>query len=296
MTALVLNAVTKRFGPHEAVSAVGTSVARGECVALLGHNGAGKTTLIRLVLGLTATDSGRIDVLGHAPGSALARRATTYMPESIAFHPLLTGREQLRIFARLKGEDARTADAMLERVDLDRDADRRIGTYSKGMRQKVGLAQAFIGEPGLLLLDEPTSGLDPVARWSFYGMVREATERGAAVVLSSHALTEVESQTDRIVMLRKGRLVADGNLKALRDEAALPTCVRIAARSGDADALHAVFGGRRVNGRSIELMCLDSEKIELIANVTARADLVDDVEVHAPSLDDLYRHYSHEEA
>lgn len=292
MSAITVDAATKYFDDTVAVADVSVCAEAGACIALLGHNGAGKTTLVRLLLGLIKPDAGHVAVLDHTAGSATARRSVAYLPESVAFHPLLTGREQLRAFARLKGETDARADALLERVEIDHAADRRVGTYSKGMRQKLGIAQALLGRPGLVLLDEPTSGLDPVARWSFYGMVREATDRGATVVLSSHALTEIEAHTDRIVMLRKGRKVADGDLVQLRSEAALPVRLRVRARDDDASTLQARFGGAKVNGRSIELLCSPDEKMDRIAAVTAAVDLVGDVEVAVPSLDDLYRHFS----
>jgi Cu-processing system ATP-binding protein len=122
-------------------------------VALLGHNGAGKSTLMKIVLGLIPATSGSVSVAGHAPGSRAARDLTAYLPENVAFHPALTGREQLRFYLRMKGEPPKAAEGLLERVGLGHAIDRRIGTYSKGMRQRVGLAQALNGRPRLMILD-----------------------------------------------------------------------------------------------------------------------------------------------
>jgi len=292
MTVLQIENATKIRGDRETVAQVSLEVAAGERVALLGHNGAGKTTLIRMILGLTAIDGGHIAIAGHAPGSVEARRVTAFLPENAAFHGAMTGKEQLRHFARLRGERPARADDLLERVGLKGDADRRIATYSKGMRQRLGLAQALLGRPSLSLLDEPTSGLDPVARWEFYALIEEFAAAGGAVVLSSHALTELEARTDRIVILRAGHLVADGNLESLRRAAELPLRLRVVGQPDSAETLIANLGGRRVNGRAGELACTLEEKMTKLAAVNAIAHLVDDIEIIPPGLDDLYRHFS----
>lgn len=296
MSTLQVENAVKCYGDRLALNDVTIAVAPGECVALLGHNGAGKSTLIKSVLGLIGIDGGRISILGSAPGSAAARRRVAYLPESTAFHPLLSGREQLKAFARLRGEPAKVADELLERVGLAADGHRRIGTYSKGMRQRLGLAQVLIGSPDLVLLDEPTSGLDPSARWEFYEIVKELSVRGAAVLLSSHALTEIEAHTDRILMLRHGELVAQGTIDALRSHASLPVRVRVTGRTDDQNALVERLGGTRVNGRAIELVCAPADKMACLASVAKHPDIVADVELRMPSLDDLYRHFSHEGA
>ena len=292
MTALTIDGAVKRRGDRTTIDDVSLAVAPGERVALLGHNGAGKTTLMQMVLGLTTTDGGRIDVAGHPPGSVEARRHTAFLPENVAFHRALTGKEQLRHFARLRGQPKSRADDLLERVGLTADADRRIATYSKGMGQRLGLAQALLAPPGLALLDEPTSGLDPVARWEFYALVEELTAAGGAVLLSSHALTELEARTDRIAILRAGRLVADDTLTNLRRIARLPTRLRVAARRDEAAVVVSTIGGTPINGHAVELTCDAEEKVEHLAAIAAIRHLIDDVEVIPPGLDDLYRHFS----
>ncbi len=292
MTVLSIDGAVKRRGDRQTIKDVSLTVQAGERVALLGHNGAGKTTLIQMILGLTAIDGGHITVAGHRPGSIEARRRTAFLPENVAFHRALTGKEQLRHFARLRGQPPSRADDLLERVGLADDADRRIATYSKGMGQRLGLAQALLAPPGLALLDEPTSGLDPIARWQFYALVEELAAAGGAVLLSSHALTELEARTDRIAILRAGSLVADGSLDALRRLAQLPIRLRIAARQQGTEALVAKIGGRPINGRAVELICSSDEKLERLAAVSAVRHLVEDVEIIPPGLDELYRHFS----
>lgn len=284
--------VVKRYGSRATLAGVSLSVAPGERIALLGHNGAGKTTLIRLILGLTRLDGGRISIFGSAPGAAAARRLSAYLPEAVAFHKALTGREQLTLFSRLAGEPVRLVDPLLERVGLTDAARRPIGTWSKGMRQRLGLAQALIGRPRLALLDEPTSGLDPISRHEFYAIVDEMADNGTAVLISSHALTELEARTDRIAILRDGKLVAYDSLAGLHAKAGLPIRLRVVAHDDGASQIADTLGGRRINGQSVELLCPAHEKMGHLSRITALGGLVTDVDVTPPSLEDLYRHYS----
>ncbi len=282
------------FGRHRAVDRVTLSVSAGERVALLGHNGAGKTTLFKMILGFLRPSEGSLTVAGHLPGSAEARRAVSYLPENVAFQKSLTGRETIRFYAKLKRADRAEAEGLLDRVGLGVAADRRVGTYSKGMRQRLGLAQALIGTPELLLLDEPTSGLDPISRHEFYQIVTEVAARGTAVFLSSHSLTELEAKTDRVAIMRSGRLVADAPLTKLRAEAGLPIRIRVESTSADADALAKQLGGNRVNGRSVEILCSADRKVERLNAIGALGSAITDIDVTPPSLDDVYRHFSGE--
>ena len=292
MQSLTLSTITKAFGTVEALSDVSFTVAPGERVALLGHNGAGKSTLMKIVLGLLQADNGTITVLGSAPGSNAARTGTAYLPENVAFHPSLTGQEQLRYYLRLRGESPDQAMALLDRVGLKDAAKRRIGTYSKGMRQRVGLAQALIGNPRLLVLDEPTSGLDPVSRREFYAILEGLAAEGVAILLSSHALTEVEARTDRIVILRDGVLVADDTLANLRRKAALPIRLQVVARPGAVDEVAKKLAGGRRNGVVVDLLCRHDDKLARLGDIAALGAMIEDVEVLPPSLEDIYSHFS----
>ncbi|HGG04507.1 MAG TPA: ABC transporter ATP-binding protein [Aliiroseovarius sp.] len=289
---LTIEAIGKSFDGFRALDQVSFSVAPGQKVALLGHNGAGKTTLMKLILGLIRADQGRIDVLGAPPGSWPARARTAYLPENVAFHSALTGREQMRLYLRLRRQPLAQAGELLDRVGLGAAADRRIGTYSKGMRQKVGLAQALIGQPRLMILDEPTSGLDPIARREFYAILDDLAAQGTAILLSSHALTELEARTDRIVILSAGKVVANDTLTGLRASAGLPTRIRVAAQAGAADTVAARLDGGRINGVMVELVCAPQDKIARLGEVAALGALVDDLDLVPPSLDDIYEHYS----
>ncbi|MCF6326770.1 MAG: ABC transporter ATP-binding protein [Devosiaceae bacterium] len=292
MSALIISRATKQYGSDEVVRNVSLKIEAGERIALLGHNGAGKTTLIKMILGLTPFEKGKIEVLGTAPGSKKARSSIGFLPESVAFQGALSGREQLHHFARLKSMTMGKADDLLERVGLGSAADRKIRTYSKGMRQRVGLAQAILGKPKLVLLDEPTSGLDPISRHEFYDIVKDLSEAGAAVLLSSHALTEMETRTDRIAILRKGRLVANDKISTLRQQAAMPIVVRVTTSAKKVEQVAGELGARRVNGKVVELTCLQNEKVATLSRITDLGDLIRDVEVTPASLEELYRHFS----
>ncbi|TDK44484.1 ABC transporter ATP-binding protein [Antarcticimicrobium luteum] len=289
---LQIEGASKDRGNLRVLDAVSLSVAPGERVALLGHNGAGKSTLIKAILGLITLDGGRIDVAGATPGSAPARAATAFLPEAVSFHPALTGREQMTLFSRLAGARADVS-ALLERVGLADALDRRIGTYSKGMRQRLGLAQVLLGRPRVALLDEPTSGLDPISRQDLYDIIDELSGQGTAVLIASHALTEVEARTDRIAILRRGVLVADDTLAGLSARAGLPIRLRLRA-SADADAVAARTGGRRINGASVEILCSPTEKMDALRRVAAMGEAVADIDIAPPRLEDLYRHYAQE--
>ena len=292
MKILILSQLTKLFGLLRALDAVDLEVAAGERVALLGHNGAGKSTLMKIVLGVLNGNGGTVQVAGHSPGERVAREMTAYLPENVAFHPALTGREQIRLYLRLKGEPAAKAAELLERVGLTAAMDRRIGTYSKGMRQRVGLAQALIGRPRLMVLDEPTSGLDPVSRHDFYTVLDDLAREGTAILHSSHALTEVEARTDRIAILSRGRLVANDTLASLRQAAQLPIQIHLVARHGEADAVAAQLGGTRMNGSRVELTCQPASKLASLSAITGLGSAIEDVDVIPPSLEALYTFYS----
>jgi Cu-processing system ATP-binding protein len=292
MPTLTLNRVTKSYSDQRVLDSVSLAVNAGERVALLGHNGAGKSTLMKIVLGLIDADEGEIKVLGTAPGTSTARTSTAYLPENVAFHPALTGLEQLRLYLCLRGEPMDQAGALLERVGLAQAGRRRIGTYSKGMRQRLGLAQALIGRPKLLVLDEPTSGLDPISRLGFYAVLDDLAAAGTAILLSSHALTEVEARTDRIAILSNGVLVANDSLGNLRRRAALPVQVQITTRPDLADEVARRTSGQRVNGARVDVTCTHEKKLLRLAEIAKLGDLVEDVEIVPPSLEQLYAHFS----
>jgi len=203
--------LTKRFGATLALDALDLTVAAGEVVCLLGANGAGKSTTLNLLLGFLRPDGGEALVAGAVPGTPAARRAIGYVPETVALYPKLSGLENLAFFHELGGTGEATRDRLLgalRSVGLDADAaDRRAETYSKGMRQKVGLAAAMMKGASALLLDEPLSGLDPEAANGFQELVRGAARSGAGVLMATHDIFRAKEVANRIGIMRGGRLI-----------------------------------------------------------------------------------------
>ncbi len=292
-----ISRLTKCYGAIEAVRDVSFELQSGEIIALVGHNGAGKTTLFKLMLGLARPSAGSIRVLGEDPtaGEFAGRRSLGYLPENVSFNPALTGREVLSFYAGLKDQPVAQALELLDRVGLGAASRRRVGTYSKGMRQRLGLAQALLGTPRLLLLDEPTTGLDPALRLEFYDIVEALRLQGATVVLSSHALAELGERAGRVIIMKQGSMVANGSLDALRQIVQLPARIRLTVTEGQDSTLPdwlATFPGwRRINGHIVEIDAAPEHKIELLRRVTGAGAPVVDVDVMPPSLDELYAHF-----
>ncbi|NPU10980.1 ABC transporter ATP-binding protein [Bradyrhizobium sp. 83002] len=289
--------VVKHYGKVEAVKGASFDLAEGEMVALIGHNGAGKTTLMKMMLGLIRPSRGTIAVLGENPaaGEFSARRRLGYLPENVAFDAALTGRETQAFYSRLKREPVKDALALLDVVGLGHAVKRRVDTYSKGMRQRLGLAQALIGRPRVLLLDEPTTGLDPELRQTFYDVIQKLAAEGTTVLLSSHALTELEERAGRVIIMNRGLKVADGTLDELRRIARLPTRIRIKVAdlppSGSPAWLPTATPYRRINGHIVEIDAAPDEKLDLLRRATADGSAVQDLELIPPSLDELYAHF-----
>jgi ABC-2 type transport system ATP-binding protein len=214
--------LTKRYKRLTAVDGINFSVAKGEVFGFLGPNGAGKTTTIAMLLGLVRPTAGSAEVLGHdirRDLSAALRRVGAIV-ETPAFYPYMTGIDNLRIFARIIGGDVEVhIPEVLERVDLSGRGMDKVGTYSMGMRQRLGLASALLGDPDLLILDEPTNGLDPAGMQEMRILIRRlADEEGKTVFLSSHLLHEVEQVCDRVLILNKGQVIAQGEVKDLLNQ------------------------------------------------------------------------------
>ena len=213
---LETRSLSRRFGDKLAVADLSLTVGAGEVFGFLGPNGAGKTTSLKMLLGLIEPTSGRGTVLGRPLGDRAARARLGFLPEHFRFQEWLTGRELLRFHGHLHGlRGAGLADrieALLTRVDLLDAAHRAIRTYSKGMMQRIGLAQTMLNDPELVLLDEPTSGLDPLGRLMVRDIIHELKARGTTVFLNSHLLGEVEATCDRVAFVKDGRTVREMKL------------------------------------------------------------------------------------
>ncbi|ACZ37624.1 ABC transporter ATP-binding protein [Sphaerobacter thermophilus] len=217
--AIETDGLTKRYSEHIlAVDGVTLRVRRGEVYGFVGPNGAGKTTTMRMLVGLIRPSAGQARVLGKPPGSPDSLARVGAMIEAPGFYPFLSGRDNLRVMARHAGVPEKRLDAVLEQVGLADRAGDPFGTYSMGMKQRLGLAAALLKDPELLILDEPTSGLDPEGIAEMRDFVRQLTQGERTVFLSSHLMTEVEQICDRIGIIRRGRLVAEGTLDELRGQ------------------------------------------------------------------------------
>ncbi|MCC7076403.1 MAG: ABC transporter ATP-binding protein [Acidimicrobiia bacterium] len=219
VAAISVRGLAKTYGPRTAVQDVSFDIPAGEVFGLLGPNGAGKTTTMKVLVGLTRATRGAALLAGMPCGSREANRLVGYLPESFAFHRWMTGHEVLVFHARLAGlagdEGTARAESVLERVGLGGRGRDKVGTYSKGMAQRLGIAQALVASPRVVLLDEPTSALDPVGRTEVRDLVRELRHEGVAVLLNSHLLSEIERVCDRVAIMDRGRIVSQGRLDEL---------------------------------------------------------------------------------
>lgn len=229
-SALSATGLEKRYGGVHALRGVDIEVGEGELVGLLGPNGAGKSTLVKIACGLVRPTSGRATVLGHPAGSLRARVGLGYLPELFRYPGWASAREVLALHQRLAGTNGGVPEQteLLELVGLADAGSRTVEEMSKGMQQRLGLAQALIGRPQLLLLDEPTSALDPAGRIAVREILEELRRRGIAVLLNSHLLSEVELVCDRVVIISKGATVASGT----PDELSRRTGVEVETASG----------------------------------------------------------------
>jgi len=292
--AVEIENVSQRYDNAAVLQGLNLSLAQGEVLGLFGHNGAGKTTTMKLILGLLRASEGQVRVFGREPSDTTVRRMLGYLPENVMFYPQLSGLETLQHFARLKGAAPAQVERLLEDVGLAQAARRRVRTYSKGMRQRLGLAQALLGQPRLLLLDEPTVGLDPIATQDLYQMLDRLRWQGTSIILCSHVLPGVEAHINRAAILTRGRLLALGSLARLRKEAGLPTLIRASgvARASQLQE-HWRSEGHATQGwgaEGLQVSAPDGSKLALLRQLLAQHNPTD-VEIKPPSLEDLYRHY-----
>ena len=268
--ALRCESLEKRYGDTVALGGIDLEVAQGELLGLLGPNGAGKSTLTKIACGLVRATGGRAEVEGAPAGSAEARAAIGYLAELFRFPDWLSADELLVLHQELSGSEGGSTERaeLLELVGLADARDTKVAAMSKGMQQRLGIAQALVGSPRLLMLDEPTSALDPVGRRVVRDLLRELRGRGIAVVLSSHLLSEVELVCDRVAILLGGRIVAQGT----PDELARPRGVEVET----ADGMRAFPDARR------------EEVPGIVAGLVEAGEQVYGVRVLASTLEDAY--------
>src|SRR5881394_698734 len=253
--------------PVHAVKNLALSVPRGAIVAFVGPNGAGKTTTIHTLLGFLRPDAGRVRLFGLPPGPAALRRVG-YQPEIFHTYPFYKAREALRYYGRLSGMPRSAIDAavppLLARMELDGAANRAVGTFSKGMTQRLGLAQAMLHDPELLILDEPTSGLDPQGRRLVLDIIRDEKARGRTIFLSSHILADVERTCDEVVMVRQGEVAFSDQLSSFSNVSE-EWEIEVA---GFNNSIREVLGSKcsvvSVNDEDAVLMCTTEDKREVL--------------------------------
>lgn len=293
--AIEIRGASKRYGEVNAVNGVDLAIETGEVFGLIGHNGAGKSTLFKLLLGIVAASAGEIRIQGTpVRGSQFreVRRRLGYLPENVVLYDNLNGLETLEFFAALKGAPRQECAGLLERVGLAQAGWRRVRGYSKGMRQRLGFAQALLGNPRLLFLDEPTNGLDPEGIREFYRIVQQLRVQGVTIVISSHILTEIQQRVDRLAIMKNGTIQALGTVASLREQLDLPLRIEVqlaAAPDAGLQQALAALGADIVASadRTLAIHCPRHAKMRVVAVLAARADLVLDLQLHEPSLEDV---------
>ncbi len=293
--AIEAEGLTKEFDGLKAVDRLTLRVRPGEVYGFLGPNGAGKTTTIKMLLGLTRPTRGRVrfdgaDLAEHGPE---IRAHLGFLPEKMAFYPNLTAAQTLAFFAELRGADPAAAAPLLRDVGLAKFADARVGTFSKGMVQLLGVAQALLGSPRVLVLDEPTTGLDP--RWTrlVKDKILAAAEGGATIFFSSHLLAEVQELADRVGILSRGRLVAEDTVDALGHKVSPGARLRVRLKGGLEDAARAVMEVEGVTaaepeGDELVVRCAEGAKAAVIQRLAARGFEVLDFHTEESTLEDVF--------
>lgn len=290
--AIETQSLRRRFGDKLAVADLSLTVDQGEVFGFLGPNGAGKTTSLKMLLGLIAPTSGSGRLMGIPIGERRARERVGFLPEHFRFQDWLTGRELLQFHGRLFGMSGtaleQRIEALLARVDLLDAAHQRVSTYSKGMTQRVGLAQALLHSPRLVFLDEPTSGLDPIGRRLVRDIIRELKADGVTVFLNSHLLSEVEQTCDRVVFVKQGRIVREMRLGS--EAHGLELELRLGAVSEEAAIALAAMGSgaREEQGRWRLRLEGEAQVADVVRMLVARGVAVYGVRSSLPTLEQMF--------
>jgi ABC-2 type transport system ATP-binding protein len=283
--------LVKRFGRTVALDGLTMTVERGEVFGFLGPNGAGKTTAVKLLLGLTKPTSGRAEALGRPVGDRQARASIGYLPELFRYQPWLRAREVMELHCELvrlpRSAWRSEIGPVLELVGLAERAESLVGTFSKGMQQRLGLAVALIGSPALVILDEPTSALDPVGRTDVRTTIRAVRERGTTVFLNSHLLTEVERVCDRVAIVDHGRVLAAGRLDELLGAPSVR--IQVDGLTPEAVASLAPFGQPTLDGRQLSVDPIDPARVpDLVIAIVAAGGRIHAVDAGRGSLEDRF--------
>ena len=294
--------LSKNFKRIRAVDNLDIMVNKGDIYGFLGPNGAGKTTTIKMILDLVRQDTGEIWLNGVniAENGVNAREGIGYLPERAQFYKNLTAIQTMEFFAELKGVDKEQCDELLAKVGMDRWRDKKLGTFSKGMVQLVGVAQALLGDPKLLILDEPTSGLDP--RWArvLKDIMLEMNGKGTTIFFSSHLLSEVQELCNRVAILNQGRLIIEDTVAHV--SGGMTHKPKLVIRvTGEADkAVQAIrdsgFNEIEVHGNQISVLVESQDKSRILGILSEAQISIDDFKTVEPSLEDAFMAYIGNEA
>jgi len=296
MRAVVTDGLSKSFGSSVAITDVNLEVYESEIFGLLGPNGAGKSTTLNLLFDFLRPTSGAASVLGHDPweDSREIRELTGLVPEGYSLYDRLTATEHIDLAIGLKGTDDSPI-SILERVGLEGEASRKVGTFSKGMRQRLALAIALVGEPKLLVMDEPSTGLDPNGVRKLREIIRQESDRGATVVLSSHDMTEIEAVCDRVGIMNDGELLTEDTIENLRDRAdedeSIVVSVDTVPASKDVSALRNIDSvvAVSVEGTTVRVDYSAPEtKMKVLSELEATGVTVRDIDVKNVSVEDVF--------
>ena len=298
--AVSLRGVTKHYGALHAVDGVDLDVARGEIFGLIGHNGAGKSTLFKMMLGLVPATKGDILVGGasvRGRGFRAARRHLGYLPENVVLYDNLNGLETLKFFAHLKGAPLAQCQGVLDRVGLAHAGKRPVREYSKGMRQRLGFAQALLGSPQVLFLDEPTSGLDPQAIRDFYATLRGLQGEGVTIIITSHILAELQERVGRLAILSAGKVQALGSVQELREQTHMPLVFDLRVDEADVPAVaqalvQAIGAIPEPLPLGLRLACPREQKMAVLAALAPFGARILDIKMQEPSLEDVFFGFS----
>jgi ABC-2 type transport system ATP-binding protein len=286
--AISLRGVTKSFGPVRAVRGIDLEVQPGEVVAFLGPNGAGKTTTIDLLLGLSVPSEGAVELFGTTPRSAVEQGLVSAVMQTGGLLKDLTVGETLRLTASLFSDTTEPADAM-RRAGILAIADRRVGDCSGGQQQRLRFAMALLPDPHLLILDEPTTGMDVSGRRDFWAAIRQDAERGRSILFATHYLEEADAYADRIVLVRKGRVVADGTAAEVRALAS-GRSLRATLPGASADDLAQLAGLRGVDGCEVrgDTVLVHSRDSDAVARHLLTRTAARDLEIEARGIEDVF--------